>query len=88
MRRRRSAGFIQIAVTTSDGSGCVCTVFYTSHYKAALQSDFQVPDYVTAACLAVVAADMAACPAVAVVETAVCLVAADMAVCLAVPDST
>ena len=79
MRRRRSAGFIQIAVTTSDDSDCVCTVFYTSHYKAALQSNFQALDYVTVACLAVVAVvDMAACLAV---ETVVCLVAAvDMAV--------
>ena len=75
MRRRRSAGFIQIAVTTSDDSDCVCTVFYTSHYKAALQSNFQALDYVTVACLAV--------------ETVVCLVAAvDMAVCLVIPDST
>jgi len=86
MRRRRSAGFIQIAVTTSDDSDCVCTVFYTSHYKAALQSNFQALDYVTVACLAVVAVDMAACLAV---ETVVCLVAAvDMAVCLVIPDST
>lgn len=59
-----------IRITTSAGSGYVCSAFYTSHYRAVLRSDFQVPGYLTAACLAVAAAEMAACLAVAAAPAA------------------
>lgn len=60
-------------ITTSAGSGYVCSAFYTSHYRAVLRSDFQVPGYLTAACLAVAAVETAACLAVVAADPAACL---------------